>query len=173
MPYVSRIDGVVVGTYATKQPGIAEEYLADDDPEILARKGQDAAGAYRDRATEAYNLFQQKMNAPYIWNDGANDHPIQMDSGSQDAITKASLRMRHAKSQNVPAMMNWVMADNSRIDIDRDDFLDMASEVYDFGKDLFDILQDHKDALRDILGGAGTDAEKIAAIQAYDINLNW
>lgn len=35
MPYVSRIDGVVNGTYANEQPGYAEEYLPDDNPEVV------------------------------------------------------------------------------------------------------------------------------------------
>lgn len=36
MPFVERELGVVVGVYARSQPGRAEEFLADDHPEVLA-----------------------------------------------------------------------------------------------------------------------------------------
>lgn len=36
MPYVQRNEGVVVGLYANLQPGYAEEFLADDSPEVVA-----------------------------------------------------------------------------------------------------------------------------------------
>jgi hypothetical protein len=37
MPYVSRGDGGAVnGLYANLQPGFAEEFLPDDNPEVLA-----------------------------------------------------------------------------------------------------------------------------------------
>jgi hypothetical protein len=36
MPYVERREGVVVGLYANAQPGYAEEFLADDDAEVIA-----------------------------------------------------------------------------------------------------------------------------------------
>jgi hypothetical protein len=37
MPYVSRDEsGTVNGTYAVAQPGYAEEFLPDDDPEVIA-----------------------------------------------------------------------------------------------------------------------------------------
>jgi hypothetical protein len=44
MPYVSRDDsGNITGCFANKQPGFAEEYLPDDDPEVLAfLEAQDA-----------------------------------------------------------------------------------------------------------------------------------
>lgn len=37
MPYVSRDEGGAInGTFAREQPGFAEEYLPDDDPEVVA-----------------------------------------------------------------------------------------------------------------------------------------
>ncbi len=36
MPYVSRIGGVISGVYAVLQPGEAEEWLEDNDPEVVA-----------------------------------------------------------------------------------------------------------------------------------------
>ena len=36
MPYVERNAGAVVGLYANPQPGYAEEFLVDDDAEVLA-----------------------------------------------------------------------------------------------------------------------------------------
>ncbi|TVR11857.1 MAG: DUF4376 domain-containing protein [Salinarimonadaceae bacterium] len=36
MPYVQRREGRVVGLYANEQPGYAEEFLAEDHPEVLA-----------------------------------------------------------------------------------------------------------------------------------------
>jgi hypothetical protein len=37
MPYVSRDDsGNINGLYANPQPGYAEEFLPDDDPEVVA-----------------------------------------------------------------------------------------------------------------------------------------
>lgn len=37
MPYVSRDEsGNINGMFANKQPGFAEEYLPDDDPEVVA-----------------------------------------------------------------------------------------------------------------------------------------
>lgn len=39
MPYVERnSDGAVINVFARPQPGVAEEYLADDDAELLARE---------------------------------------------------------------------------------------------------------------------------------------
>ena len=35
MPYVQRRDGVVCGCYAQRQPGLAEELLAEDHPDVL------------------------------------------------------------------------------------------------------------------------------------------
>lgn len=36
MPYVHRdINGVIDATFSLLQPGFAEEYLADDDPEVI------------------------------------------------------------------------------------------------------------------------------------------
>lgn len=37
MPYVSRDDsGKINGLYANPQPGFGEEYLPDDDPQVVA-----------------------------------------------------------------------------------------------------------------------------------------
>jgi hypothetical protein len=36
VPFVQRRSGAVVGCYATLQPGIAEEFLSDDHPEVVA-----------------------------------------------------------------------------------------------------------------------------------------
>lgn len=36
MPYVQRTNGVVTGVFVQLQPGIAEEYLADDNTEVVA-----------------------------------------------------------------------------------------------------------------------------------------
>ena len=36
MPYVERRDGQIVGVYAKRQPGYAEEQLPDDHPDIEA-----------------------------------------------------------------------------------------------------------------------------------------
>ena len=36
MPYVERIEGKIVGLYANAQPGYAEEWLADDSPDVAA-----------------------------------------------------------------------------------------------------------------------------------------
>ncbi|WP_342714455.1 hypothetical protein AAFG22_14865 [Bradyrhizobium sp. B024] len=36
MPYVQRNEGAVCGVYANLQPGFAEEFLADDDAEVVA-----------------------------------------------------------------------------------------------------------------------------------------
>lgn len=36
MPYVQRTEGVIVGAFTNLQPGMAEEWLADDDAEVLA-----------------------------------------------------------------------------------------------------------------------------------------
>lgn len=36
MPYVERRNGVVVGLFANPQPGYAEEFLIDQDPEVEA-----------------------------------------------------------------------------------------------------------------------------------------
>ncbi len=35
MPYVERTDGLITGTYAVLQSGYAEEFVADDAPELL------------------------------------------------------------------------------------------------------------------------------------------
>lgn len=36
MPYVQRTNGTITGIFANPQPGFAEEWIADDDPEIAA-----------------------------------------------------------------------------------------------------------------------------------------
>lgn len=36
MPYVERQSGIVTGVFARLQSGYAEEFLADDDPEVVA-----------------------------------------------------------------------------------------------------------------------------------------
>lgn len=36
--YVQRIDGVIVGIYANPQPGLAEEFIADDHPDLAAQE---------------------------------------------------------------------------------------------------------------------------------------
>jgi hypothetical protein len=36
MSYVERMNGKIVGLYANPQPGLAEEFLADDDAELVA-----------------------------------------------------------------------------------------------------------------------------------------
>lgn len=36
MPYVQRTDGAITGVFANTQPGIAEEWLKDDDAGLLA-----------------------------------------------------------------------------------------------------------------------------------------
>ncbi len=41
MPFVERDgSGVVKGTYANPQPGFAEEFLADDHPDVVAFNGR-------------------------------------------------------------------------------------------------------------------------------------
>lgn len=35
MPYVERIDGRIVGVYAMKQDGYAEELVSDDAPDLV------------------------------------------------------------------------------------------------------------------------------------------
>ena len=36
MPYVQRVGGVITGIYRNLQPGYAEEFLADNDAEVIA-----------------------------------------------------------------------------------------------------------------------------------------
>lgn len=36
MPYIERQNGLIVGVYANLQPGFAEEWLEDNDPEVIA-----------------------------------------------------------------------------------------------------------------------------------------
>lgn len=36
MPYVQRGSGVIVGVFTALQPGFAEEFLPDDNPEVMA-----------------------------------------------------------------------------------------------------------------------------------------
>lgn len=43
MPYAERRDGAVVGLYANAQPGYAEEFLSDDDSEVVAFRSPPAA----------------------------------------------------------------------------------------------------------------------------------
>ncbi len=51
MAYVERRGGVIVGVYASPQPGIAEEVVADDAPEVVAFRNAPtiAANAERDK----------------------------------------------------------------------------------------------------------------------------
>lgn len=36
MPFIERKDGAIIAIYGVKQPGQAEEFLPDDDPEVVA-----------------------------------------------------------------------------------------------------------------------------------------
>jgi len=36
MPYVQRDEGIIIGVYASQQQGYAEEFLPDDDAEVVA-----------------------------------------------------------------------------------------------------------------------------------------
>lgn len=38
MPYIKRKSGVIVGVFKRKQSGVAEDFLPDDDPEVIAFK---------------------------------------------------------------------------------------------------------------------------------------
>jgi hypothetical protein len=35
MPFIERVDGKIIGVYALKQDGYAEELVPDDDPDLV------------------------------------------------------------------------------------------------------------------------------------------
>ncbi len=85
MPYVERDAGVIVGRYAVAQPGRAEEFLSDSDPEILALELATAKDEKRDafiaegvtRITASvpeWNDFERIALLASVWNmlDGAS-----------------------------------------------------------------------------------------------------
>ena len=53
MPYVERRNGAVAGLYANPQPGYAEEFLADDHPEVVAFTRPPTATEMDDRLLNA------------------------------------------------------------------------------------------------------------------------
>lgn len=54
MPYVERNNGAVVGLYANKQPGYAEEWLADDAAEVVAFRSPPPAQSDYSAAIQAH-----------------------------------------------------------------------------------------------------------------------
>jgi hypothetical protein len=68
MPYVSRNDSNAInGMYANLQPGYAEEFLPDDDPEVVAFLDQPPPQPPRDpnsRLDDGVTAAQEVMSQP-------------------------------------------------------------------------------------------------------------
>jgi hypothetical protein len=118
MPYVERRDGKVIGLYANKQSGYAEEFLADNDAEIVAFLNPPPSNAdvnrERDRRTHAGFMFQGKL--------------YQFDPDSRSRITGAATLAKFAIAAgkqpgdlrwiNPAVDFSWIAADNTLTTMD-------------------------------------------------------
>lgn len=68
---------------------------------------------------------------------------------------------------------NWTLADNTTVSVTWGALRAMATALFERNDAYHANLQTHKDAIQAIADGAGTDAEKIASIEAYDITTGW
>lgn len=59
MPYVERTDGSITGAYAMMQPGYAEEFVADDAPELVE---------FLDRAIPAPPITRRQLRLTLVRN---------------------------------------------------------------------------------------------------------
>lgn len=59
MPFVRRKAGVVTGAFAAPQPGRAEEFMADDHPEVIAYRDKPISVAPL-TAEELYDMLKAK-----------------------------------------------------------------------------------------------------------------
>lgn len=118
-------------------------------------------------------LFYQKIGVGFTFTDPQQNQQVfaYSDSGLK-WLDRAALRARKSKDNTENKTFKMRVVDEKIILTDNE-LIDIASDFYDWGADLDDIYQDHKDSLRDIADGAGTDAQKRIAIAAYIITTGW
>lgn len=82
MPYVARTNGIVTGIFRQLQAGIAEEFLPDNDPEVVAYLTPKVRRSLLDIITDLNALAPTQKNN--VWNDltiGPPANKWQSDSG--------------------------------------------------------------------------------------------
>ncbi|MBX4895426.1 hypothetical protein [Rhizobium bangladeshense] len=80
MPFVSRSNGVITGLYEQRQDGLAEEFLSDDDPAVIAHR--DARPAVSAVSARQFRLMLRRsglLDAVKAW-------VAQQDGETQDAF---------------------------------------------------------------------------------------
>lgn len=121
MPYVARDGGNIVGRYSVLQPGIAEELLADNDPEILSlelgeiRAQKEAAfvvaGVIRIAAqVPDWDTVEQIKTVAGLW----ASHLVAGATAEQ----RKSMRIYRYLRDTVPARLNAVTTRTALDDID-------------------------------------------------------
>ena len=119
------------------------------------------------------NLFYQKIGEGFPFVDpDQNPQVFEYSDSSLKWLDRAALRSRKSIDETENKTFKMRVTDG-HVFLSDVQLLNIASGFYDVGTDLDDINQDHKDALRNIADGAGTDDEKRAALLSYDINLGW
>lgn len=125
------------------------------------------------RIKEVSNLFSQKISIGFAFNDpGGNPQVFEYSDSGLKWLDRAALRARKS-IDNVENKTFKMRVTGGSVVLTDTELLNNASDFYDSGTDIDDIYQDHKDALRDIATGVGTDDEKRAALIAYDIETGW
>lgn len=160
MPYVERNgSNEIIALYGAISPGIAEEFLADDDVEVMEFRDptltldgatdakQDAVNALRDAKSQAGFTTQAKTWAS--------------DLGSVGSI----MSKWHRHTASPPVDVTWISIDNTTVTLAWADFKMLAGELQDYLDALVNQARIHKDAI-DILG-------TITLVNDYDITTGW
>lgn len=104
MAYVSRNgEGNIDGVFNRPQPGIAEEYLPDDDPEIVAYRGNDLTGLKKSACVGIKTAMFSRINQGirWAWSSEETIYVINLDSGMREIIDSwHSLLHRPVPSEN-------------------------------------------------------------------------
>lgn len=158
MPYVERdTHSEIIAIYAREQPGIAEEYLAEDHPDWVAYLLSIAI----DKKIQAVNnLRNQKMSEDFTHGGKIFDAGPSAQSNIANAITYGQLN-------TIPdgTSRTWVLVDNSTVNITWGELRAMATALFDRADGYHAHARVHKDTIGLM--------EEIANVEAYDITENW
>ena len=77
--------GNIDGSYANKQPGVAEELLPDNDPDVMAYMGIDLAGKIKSCKSAIDDAMNARLKQGIIWkyNNAGDPQPISVDESIQ------------------------------------------------------------------------------------------
>lgn len=161
MPYVQRdAGGAIVGRFLNKQPGYAEEWLADDAPEILAIV---LADKKQDKIAAAAVQYEAQLAAGVVY----GGHNFQIDEASQQRIAAmgslAVAVLAGTPGAAWPPDFVFIAADNTQVAMTAQQMFELAQAAVARVLALRVAFRNLKDAILAAPDQAALDAIDVAA----------